>query len=163
MQADVFTAWSITKKSFLISFQSTNIVSGICFSLDKMLQSSLFSCGDAHPFRLSANHTLIPESGSRCPTPFIMTKIMVYLLGYAQNNYGTCKNNHSSVNPRSQLQARPPIGTIGKSGMDTSISQETCSPDESGSVDKPCLYHYTNRSRLTAITAIPAIKPMMAI
>jgi len=49
------------------AFNPANIVPGIGFSPDKMLQGRLFSYGDAQRYRLGVNHTLIPVNQSRCP------------------------------------------------------------------------------------------------
>ena len=46
---------------------STNIIDGIGFSPDKMLQGRLFSYGDAQRYRLGVNHHLIPINRPRCP------------------------------------------------------------------------------------------------
>ena len=49
------------------AFNPANIVPGIGFSPDKMLQGRLFSYGDAQRYRLGVNHHLIPVNKSRCP------------------------------------------------------------------------------------------------
>ena len=49
------------------AFNPANIVPGISFSPDKMLQGRLFSYGDAQRYRLGVNHHLIPVNRSRCP------------------------------------------------------------------------------------------------
>lgn len=49
------------------AFNPANVVPGIGFSPDKMLQGRLFSYGDAHRYRLGVNHHLIPVNASRCP------------------------------------------------------------------------------------------------
>ncbi|MEA1949657.1 MAG: catalase [Thermodesulfobacteriota bacterium] len=49
------------------AFNPANIVPGIGFSPDKMLQGRLFSYGDAQRYRLGVNHHLIPVNASRCP------------------------------------------------------------------------------------------------
>ena len=49
------------------AFNPANIVPGIGFSPDKMLQGRLFSYGDAQRYRLGVNHTLIPVNQARCP------------------------------------------------------------------------------------------------
>ncbi len=49
------------------AFNPTNIVPGIGFSPDKMLQGRLFSYGDAQRYRLGINHHLIPVNKARCP------------------------------------------------------------------------------------------------
>ena len=49
------------------AFNPANIVPGIGFSPDKMLQGRLFSYGDAQRYRLGVNHHLIPVNAARCP------------------------------------------------------------------------------------------------
>ncbi len=49
------------------AFNPANIVPGLGFSPDKMLQGRLFSYGDAQRYRLGVNHHLIPVNTPRCP------------------------------------------------------------------------------------------------
>jgi len=49
------------------AFSPANIVPGIGFSPDKMLQARLFSYGDAQRYRLGVNHHSIPVNAPRCP------------------------------------------------------------------------------------------------
>lgn len=49
------------------AFNPANIVPGISFSPDKMLQGRLFSYGDAQRYRLGVNHNSIPVNAPRCP------------------------------------------------------------------------------------------------
>ena len=49
------------------AFNPMNIVDGIGFSPDKMLQGRLFSYGDAQRYRLGVNHNLIPVNQPKCP------------------------------------------------------------------------------------------------
>jgi catalase len=49
------------------AFNPANIVPGIGFSPDKVLQGRLFSYGDAQRYRLGVNHGLIPVNAPRCP------------------------------------------------------------------------------------------------
>jgi catalase len=49
------------------AFNPANVVPGIGFSPDKMLQGRLFSYGDAQRYRLSVNHYQIPVNAPRCP------------------------------------------------------------------------------------------------
>jgi catalase len=48
-------------------FAPTNIVPGISFSPDKLLQGRLFSYGDTLRYRLGVNHDLIPVNAPMCP------------------------------------------------------------------------------------------------
>jgi len=49
------------------AFSPANVVPGIGFSPDKMLQSRLFSYGDAARYRLGVNHHSIPVNAPKCP------------------------------------------------------------------------------------------------
>jgi catalase len=49
------------------AFNPANVVPGISFSPDKMLQGRLFSYGDAQRYRLGVNHSLIPVNAPKCP------------------------------------------------------------------------------------------------
>jgi catalase len=49
------------------AFSPANIVPGIGFSPDKMLQARLFSYGDTQRYRLGVNFNLIPVNAPRCP------------------------------------------------------------------------------------------------
>jgi catalase len=49
------------------AFNPANIVPGISFSPDKMLQGRLFSYGDAQRYRLGVNHFQIPVNAPQCP------------------------------------------------------------------------------------------------
>lgn len=49
------------------SFSPANIVPGIGFSPDRMLQGRLFSYGDAPRYRLGVNHHQIPVNAPKCP------------------------------------------------------------------------------------------------
>jgi catalase len=49
------------------AFSPANIVPGIGFSPDKMLQARLFSYGDAQRYRLGVNFNQIPVNAPKCP------------------------------------------------------------------------------------------------
>jgi catalase len=49
------------------AFNPAQVVPGIGFSPDKMLQARLFSYGDAQRYRLGVNHHQIPVNRPRCP------------------------------------------------------------------------------------------------
>ena len=49
------------------AFNPANVVPGIGFSPDKMLQARLFSYGDAQRYRLGVNHYQIPVNKPKCP------------------------------------------------------------------------------------------------
>ena len=50
-----------------VAYCPANIVPGIDFSNDPLLQGRLFSYGDAQRYRLGVNHHLIPVNAPRCP------------------------------------------------------------------------------------------------
>ncbi len=50
-----------------LAFNPAQVVPGISFSPDKMLQSRLFSYGDAQRYRLGVNHHQIPVNAPKCP------------------------------------------------------------------------------------------------
>ncbi len=50
-----------------VAMNPANVVPGVSFSPDKMLQGRLFSYGDAHRYRLGVNHHQIPVNGAKCP------------------------------------------------------------------------------------------------
>ncbi|BFT63472.1 catalase [Pseudomonas moorei] len=49
------------------AFNPGNVVPGISFSPDKMLQGRLFSYSDAQRYRLGVNHSQIPVNSAKCP------------------------------------------------------------------------------------------------
>jgi len=49
------------------AFSPANIVPGIGFSPDKMLQGRLFSYGDTQRYRLGVNFNHIPVNAPKCP------------------------------------------------------------------------------------------------
>ncbi|WP_103070544.1 catalase [Aquimarina sediminis] len=49
------------------AFNPANVVPGISFSPDRMLQGRLFSYGDTQRYRLGVNHYQIPVNAPKCP------------------------------------------------------------------------------------------------
>ena len=77
------------------AFNPANIVPGIGFSPDKMLQGRLFSYGDAQRYRLGVNHHMIPVNRARCPVHTFHRDGAMRVddnhggtLGYEPNSYG---------------------------------------------------------------------------
>jgi len=77
------------------AFNPTNIVPGIGFSPDKMLQGRLFSYGDAQRYRLGVNHNQIPVNKPRCPVSGYHRDGAMRVdgnygstIGYEPNSYG---------------------------------------------------------------------------
>lgn len=77
------------------AFNPANIVPGIGFSPDKMLQGRLFSYGDAQRYRLGVNHNQIPVNAPRSPFNSYHRDGQMRVnnnagstLGYEPNSYG---------------------------------------------------------------------------
>jgi catalase len=77
------------------AFNPANVVPGIGFSPDKMLQARLFSYGDAQRYRLGVNHLSIPVNAARCPVHGYHRDGAMRVdgnfggtLGYEPNSYG---------------------------------------------------------------------------
>jgi len=77
------------------AFNPANVVPGIGFSPDKMLQARLFSYGDAQRYRLGVNHHQIPVNAARCPVHGYHRDGAMRVdgnygstLGYEPNSYG---------------------------------------------------------------------------
>ncbi len=77
------------------AFNPANIVPGIGFSPDKMLQGRLFSYGDTQRYRLGVNHHQIPVNAPRCPFHSFHRDGQMRVnnnfgaaLGYEPNSYG---------------------------------------------------------------------------
>ena len=93
------------------AFNPANVVPGIGFSPDKMLQGRLFAYGDAQRYRLGVNHHLIPVNKSRCPflNMFHRDGQMRVdgnygsTLGYEPNSYGEWQEQPEHKEPSLEL------------------------------------------------------------
>jgi catalase len=92
------------------AFNPAQIVPGIGFSPDKMLQGRLFSYGDAQRYRLGVNHHLIPVNAARCPvTGYHRDGAMRVdgnyggTLGYEPNSYGEWQQQPEFKEPPLEL------------------------------------------------------------
>ncbi len=88
------------------AFNPANIVHGIGFSPDKMLQGRLFSYGDAQRYRLGVNHNLIPVNKAKCPVTGYHRDGQMRTdgnygstLGYEPNSYGKWQEQSEHVEP----------------------------------------------------------------
>jgi catalase len=88
------------------AFNPANIVPGIGFSPDKMLQGRLFSYGDAQRYRLGVNHMSIPVNAPRCPFHAFHRDGAMRVdgnygstLGYEPNSYGEWKEQAAFKEP----------------------------------------------------------------
>ncbi|HNR30225.1 MAG TPA: catalase, partial [Candidatus Hydrogenedentes bacterium] len=93
------------------AFNPANIVPGIGFSPDKMLQGRLFSYGDAQRYRLGVNHHLIPVNRARCPFHSYHRDGAMRVdgnygstLGYEPNSYGEWREQPEFAEPPLALE-----------------------------------------------------------
>ena len=92
------------------AFNPANVVPGIGFSPDKMLQGRLFSYGDAQRYRLGVNHHLIPVNAARCPVHAYHRDGQMRVdgnygstLGYEPNSYGEWQEQPEHAEPPLRL------------------------------------------------------------
>ena len=93
------------------AFNPANIVPGIGFSPDKMLQGRLFSYGDAQRYRLGVNHHLIPVNAPRCPVNSYHRDGAMRVdgnhgstLAYEPNSYGEWQEQPDFAEPPLKLE-----------------------------------------------------------
>ncbi len=93
------------------AFNPANIVPGIGFSPDKMLQGRLFSYGDAQRYRLGVNHNSIPVNRARCPVHTFHRDGAMRVddnhgstLGYEPNSYGEWQEQPDFCEPPLSLE-----------------------------------------------------------
>ena len=93
------------------AFNPANVVPGIGFSPDKMLQGRLFSYGDAQRYRLGVNHQSIPVNAPRCPFHSYHRDGAMRVdgnqggtLGYEPNSYGEWQQQPSFAEPPLSLE-----------------------------------------------------------
>ena len=93
------------------AFNPANIVPGIGFSPDKMLQGRLFSYGDAQRYRLGVNHHLIPVNRAHCPVHTFHRDGAMRVddnhgstLGYEPNSYGEWQEQPNFREPPLDLE-----------------------------------------------------------
>jgi catalase len=95
-----------------VAFNPANIVHGLGFSSDKMLQGRPFSYGDAQRYRLGVNHYLIPVNAARCPVNSYHRDGSMRVdgnhggtLGYEPNSYGEWQEQPDFAEPPLALEA----------------------------------------------------------
>ncbi|WP_291125437.1 catalase [Dysgonomonas sp. UBA7698] len=92
------------------AFNPMNIVDGIGFSPDKMLQGRLFSYRDAQNYRLGINHGQIPVNQPRCPFHSYHRDGAMRVdgnqgstIGYEPNSYGQWQESPETKEPPLKL------------------------------------------------------------
>jgi catalase len=93
------------------AFNPANIVPGLGFSPDKMLQGRLFAYGDAQRYRLGVNSDLIPVNAPRCPYHAFHRDGQMRVdgnygstLGYEPNSYGEWREQPGAAEPPFALE-----------------------------------------------------------
>ncbi|MBL8967237.1 MAG: catalase, partial [Spirochaetaceae bacterium] len=94
------------------AFNPANVVPGLGFSPDRMLQGRLFSYGDAQRYRLGVNHHQIPVNAPRCPYHAYHRDGSMRVdgnygstLGYEPNSYGEWKEQPEAEEPPLALES----------------------------------------------------------
>ena len=97
------------------AFSPANVVPGVGFSPDKLLQGRLFSYGDAERYRLGVNHHLIPVNAAKIPTHHYHRDGLMRTDGnhgartsYHPNSYGEWAEQPEFAEPELEMS-----GTIG--------------------------------------------------
>jgi len=92
------------------AFNPANVVPGIGFSPDKMLQGRLFSYGDAQRYRLGVNHHQIPVNAPHCPVNSYHRDGQMRVnsnagstIGYEPNSYGEWQEKPNFKDPQLEL------------------------------------------------------------
>ena len=88
------------------AFNPANVVPGISFSPDRMLQGRLFSYGDAQRYRLGVNHHQIPVNAPKCPVNSYHRDGQMRVngnagstIGYGPNSYGKWEDQPEFKDP----------------------------------------------------------------
>ena len=98
-----------------VAFTPANVVPGISFSPDKMLQSRLFSYGDAQRYRLGVNHHQIPVNAPRCPMNSYHRDGAMRVDGNQGATIGYEPNSQGEWQQQSDF-AEPPLSIEGAAG-----------------------------------------------
>ncbi|WLV25160.1 catalase [Aciduricibacillus chroicocephali] len=92
------------------AFTPANLVPGVSFSPDKMLQGRLFAYGDAARYRLGVNHHQIPVNQPKCPYHVFHRDGAMRVdgnngsqLGYSPNSYGNWQTTPQHEEPKQEL------------------------------------------------------------
>lgn len=93
------------------AFAPSNVVPGIGFSPDKMLQGRLFSYSDAQRYRVGVNHHQIPVNQPKCPYHSFHRDGQMRVdgnqgsrIGYGPNSYGEWEDQPEHEEPSLPLQ-----------------------------------------------------------
>jgi catalase len=92
------------------AFSPSNVVPGISWSPDKMLQARIFSYADAHRYRIGTNYEMLPVNRPKSPVhtyhadgPMRFDAPKVASVLYEPNSYGGPVENHRFAEPPLQV------------------------------------------------------------
>jgi len=98
------------------AFAPSNIIPGISFSPDKMLQARIFAYADAQRYRLGVNHYMLPVNAPKCPfRSFHRDGAMRFdgnlgsTLSYEPNSYGEWEHNLDYKEPELRIDGNAGI------------------------------------------------------
>jgi len=97
------------------AFSPANIVPGVGFSPDKMLQARLFSYGDTQRYRLGVNFNHIPVNAPRCPVHAYHRDGKMRVDGNLGRTLHYFPNSRGEWNDRPDL-SEPPLAIEGDAG-----------------------------------------------
>lgn len=99
------------------AFSPSNVVPGIGFSPDKMLQARIFSYADAHRYRLGTHYEALPVNRPRCPVHHYHKDGAMRFFGNDTGNPDAYYEPNSVGGPAQNPQyVEPPLALSGDAG-----------------------------------------------
>ena len=91
-----------------VAFSPSNIVPGISYSPDKVLQSRIFSYADAHRYRLGTHYEALPVNQPKCPVHHYHKDGLMNFFGQSTGSTDAYYEPNSFDGPVEDPQAREP-------------------------------------------------------
>ncbi|MCT8999742.1 catalase KatA [Chelativorans intermedius] len=91
-----------------VAFSPSNIVPGISWSPDKMLQARIFSYADAHRYRLGTHYEALPVNAPRCPVHHYHKDGQMNFFGHRAGNPDAYYEPNSFNGPVEDSSAKEP-------------------------------------------------------
>lgn len=91
------------------AFSPSNVVPGISFSPDKVLQARIFSYPDAHRYRIGANYQQLPVNQPKCPVMHYQRDGAMALGDNGGNTPNYEPNSHEDTPKQNCAYVEPPI------------------------------------------------------
>ena len=96
------------------AFSPSNIVPGISFSPDKVLQSRIFSYADAHRYRLGTHYEALPVNRPKCPVSHYHKDGLMNFFGHSAGSPDAFYEPNSFGGPvQDEAAAEPPLRISG--------------------------------------------------